>query len=568
MTGYGKKSYIHKILSGVILGSMFFMMGCSSVQETTLPNTETDIQEETVWNGVWTEEDKETLRYVFEQDFDGYAGVCLPEAAFSDEQRMELAYRHFNYVTMENEMKPETFLGHSPKIGEDGYPVLDFSKADSMLEKLAQYNESCDMEEKQIRVRGHVLVWHSQTPEWFFHENYDPSAPYVTSSVMLERMENYIAQVMEHFYGEDSKYGDMICAWDVVNEAVNDTDGMLRADSSWFRVFKNERFVVKAFVYANRYAPDEVKLFYNDYNDTNPTKAGGICRLIDKIKKDPDARIDGMGMQGHHDMNFSVYDFEEAVRKYASVVDEIQITELDLKSSEGYRGENQDEEYLKQAYVYKALYDSVKKLVKEEHLPITGITFWGTDDGNSWLQSANSVGGSADGKRQQCPLLFDASYGEKPAFDAFVRPQSLPVRIQTATAVFGTDFSSAKAFDMQVEKTKVQVQPVWNEEGLSVRLLVVDNSESDADQITIYVDPQDSRKAGAQILTATVKRSEVKSKPTRYEAVIQIPIEQLQASRTLGFDVCVTDNGVTGAWNDAELMQEKTSENYGKLILE
>lgn len=47
-----------------------------------------------------------------------------------------------------------------------------------------------------------------------------------------------------------------------------------------------------------------IKLFYNDYNDTNPKKADGICKLIEQIKANPEARIDGMGMQGHYDMDF------------------------------------------------------------------------------------------------------------------------------------------------------------------------------------------------------------------------------------------------------------------------
>ena len=96
-------------------------------------------------------------------------------------------------------------------------------------------------------------------------------------------MENYIRQVMEHFHGEESEFRGMIYAWDVVNEAINDTDGGLRTDSSWFRVFYKDTFIEEAFVYANRYAPAEVKLFYNDYNEKKKKKADGICRMIEKV---------------------------------------------------------------------------------------------------------------------------------------------------------------------------------------------------------------------------------------------------------------------------------------------
>ncbi len=323
-------------------------------------------------------ENQQTVRCVFAQEFGGRAGVCVPMAAISDEDRMGIVKDQFNSVTMENEMKPESFLGNKPNIGEDGFPVLDFTVPDMMMKEIKAYNDTVGMDGKQIRVRGHVLVWHSQTPEWFFHEEYDENKPYVNKEIMLARMENYIKQVMEHYEGADSQYKGMIYAWDVVNEAVNDTDGGMRTDSSWFRVFYSFDYVEWAFVYANQYAPEHIKLFYNDYNDTNAKKADGICKLIEKVKANPDARIDGMGMQGHYDMNFSASEFEESAKKYAAVVDEIQITELDLKSSTDYDGTNVEEEYQKQAYVYKSLYDTVVGL-KQEGIPITAIVFWGTD---------------------------------------------------------------------------------------------------------------------------------------------------------------------------------------------
>ncbi len=367
----------------------------------------------------WDEADEQTLRYAFAKAFGGRAGVCVPMAALSDETRMDIVKGQFNSVTMENEMKPDTLLGNKPDIGEDGFPVLSFTVPDMMLKEIKAYNDTAGKDGRKIMVRGHVLVWHSQTPEWFFHEEYNVDKPYVDQQTMLARMENYIRQVMEHYEGADSEYKGMIYAWDVVNEAVNDTDGGMRTDSSWNRVFYSFDYVEWAFVYANQYAPAHIKLFYNDYNDTNPKKADGICKLIEKIKANPEARIDGMGMQGHYDMNFSDVLFKQSAKKYAAVVDEIQITELDLKASTGFDGTDMEEEYRKQAEVYQSLYDAVKSL-KQEGVPITAIVFWGTDDRHSWLQSANAAGGSADGTRVQCPLLFDKDYEPKPAFWAFV----------------------------------------------------------------------------------------------------------------------------------------------------
>ncbi len=438
------------LCTGLTLAGMVFVMaGCGAGGETPHDSAETvqtaetadtekaetteaadaaqeqktaTVQDPQEWE--WDAQDEETLRYAFAKAFGGRAGVCVPMAALSDTDRMAIVKDQFNSVTMENEMKPDTLLGNKPVIGEDGFPVLSFTVPDMMLKEIKAYNDTAGRDGRKIMVRGHVLVWHSQTPEWFFHEEYNVDKPYVDKQTMLARMENYIKQVMEHYESEDSEYRGMIYAWDVVNEAVNDTDGGMRTDSSWFRVFYSFDYVEWAFVYANQYAPAHIKLFYNDYNDINPKKADGICKLIEQIKSNPEARIDGMGMQGHYDMNFSDVLFKQSARKYAAVVDEIQITELDLKASTGFDGTDMEEEYQKQADVYKSLYDAVKSL-KQEGVPITAIVFWGTDDRHSWLQSANAAGGSADGTRVQCPLLFDKDYQKKPAFWAFVDDSKL-----------------------------------------------------------------------------------------------------------------------------------------------
>lgn len=566
--GMRKKDKIKFSAGLAALGLSLVMAGCSKGEQPQESNAEAaqetesgDVQAE------WEDADMQTLRYAFDRDFGGRAGVCVPMAALGDEGRMNLVKSQFNSVTMENEMKPESLLGSSPNIGEDGFPVLDFTVSDMILKEIKAYNDTVGKHEKKISVRGHVLVWHSQTPEWFFHEDYDENKPYVSKDVMLGRMENYIRQVMEHYDGADSEFKGMIYAWDVVNEAVNDSDGGMRTDSSWFKVFYSFDYVEQAFVYANKYAPADVKLFYNDYNDTNAKKADGICALIEQIKANPEARIDGMGMQGHYDMNFSASEFEESAKKYAALVDEIQITELDMKSSTDYDGTNQEEEYQKQAYVYKSLYDTVIRLKNEENIPITAIVFWGTDDGNSWLQDANSVGGSADGTRAQCPLLFDASYEKKPAFWAFVDAAQLKPVIQKLQVSHMEDYEGVVETVYGDGETEVKFQPIWNENGLGIRVMVEDETDDGEDSVTVYAGIKNESEGMEDVLVNTVSRAEGTLTDKGYEAVVLIEDEGLEAFEEIEFDIRVNDGGRLLSWNDTNNDQDNSRESYGRLVL-
>ena len=376
-----------------------------------------------------------TLKSLFasEDHINGRAGVCVPYSALEDEDRMALVAREYNSITCENEMKPESILGTSPNLSNetddygDKIPTLDFTRADAILDYVLNYNE--ENPNDKFSVRGHVLVWHSQTPTWFFREGYSASGDYVTKEHMLYRLEWYIRSVMEHFDGEDSPYKGLIYAWDVVNEQIEPNDynkdtnpNKLRCyhngqPTDWYQIFQGDNsYITQAFVYANRYAPESVKLFYNDYNDSNPGKARNICNLIQEIKATEGARIDGMGMQGHYGIDWDyATQIEKAIRMYAEVVDEIQITELDLQASSGYTHYMPDEEYEKQATWYKYLFDMLARVDHEDGIDITAITFWGTDDGSSWLNDASNVGGGANG-RDQAPLLFDAELNPKPAY--------------------------------------------------------------------------------------------------------------------------------------------------------
>ena len=289
-----------------------------------------------------------------------------------------------------------------------------------------------------------MLLWHSQTPEWFFHEGYDKNNPYVSTDVMDMRMEWYIKTVLEHFTGNDSKYKGMFYGWDVLNEAVSDSGGKYRSDkenaseplssdmhssnSSWWAVYQSEDFIVKAFTYANKYAPAELELYYNDYNECNLVKRNGILELLRLVKEREGApgegtRISGMGMQGHYDMELPSFpDIEYSIKEYAGVVGKVQITELDMKASGDYTRSKESviEEYDKQRKRYNMIYYGIKSAVNADSgVQFDGITFWGVADHHSWLNSSSTIGGGSVMGLPCCPLLFDENYEPKPCFYVF-----------------------------------------------------------------------------------------------------------------------------------------------------
>ncbi len=401
------------------------------------------------------DEDVPDLRDAMAETFgdDFITGTAITVSELDDIGVEMLINKHFNAVTIGNELKPDALFNysndeHTPlqTITFNGetleVPTLYFSRAEEILDKLLEWNESNP--DNQIRVRGHVLVWHSQTPEWFFREGYtvgqnaDGSENYVTPEEMNLRLEWYIKTVLEHFTGEDSPYKDMFYGWDVVNEAVSNGGTGYRTDkvsaveplsqsthssnSSWWAVYQSNEYILNAFRYANQYAPADVELYYNDYNECDTKKMQGIVRLLTDVKEAEGTRIDGMGMQGHYNMfNPSVSDIETAVRAYAEVVGKVQYTELDMKVSGDISTDAAlEQEYLAQAERYHDIYMVLKKLDAEDGIEIGGITMWGTVDKYSWLQSSSDVGGGADGTLSQCPLLFDSNYKVKPSYWAFV----------------------------------------------------------------------------------------------------------------------------------------------------
>jgi endo-1,4-beta-xylanase len=299
----------------------------------------------------------------------------------------ELILREFNGITAENAMKIGPIHPEEKR--------FNWEPADRIV-NFAQTNG--------LRMRGHTLVWHNQTPDWLFKD--DKGNP-VTKEVLLKRLEDHIKAVVTRYKGK-------IYAWDVVNEVIDDNPAIFYRDSKWYSIC-GDAFIAKAFEFAHAADPDAL-LFYNDYNTENPAKREKIYKLVKELldKKIP---VHGIGLQGHWSIyEPSEYELRESMKKFSSLGLALQITELDVSvypSEHGRRdarpgepGILTEEMLKKQSEQYEMFF----RVFREYKNVITGITFWNVSDKRSWLDSFPVRG------RKNYPLLFDQELKRKKAY--------------------------------------------------------------------------------------------------------------------------------------------------------
>ena len=522
---------------------------------------------------------------------DSYTGAAIMLSEISDKALMDLVEKHFNAVTFGNELKPDALFNYQNDKPSEGMivtetwtdargnkhedmkvPKLDFSRAEKMLDVLKDWND--EHPDDQIKVRGHVLTWHSQTPDWFFRENYDPDGAFVSPEEMTIRHEWFIKSVYEHVF--KSEYKDMFYGWDVVNEACSDETGTYRnasERSNWAKIYgagsKEDApdYILNAFRFANYYAhkmgKDNLELYYNDYNECSGNKPDAIAGLLESVKKHESdetlpTRITGFGMQGHHNMiSPSKQKIIDCGIRYGKIVGKIQVTELDFKCSSDFGGTDAElsAEYTKEAYRYKDVYDAYKEIDADPDIDVNGFTIWGVIDPNSWLQTSNSVGGGANGRQKQVPLLFDGEYKAKPAYWALVDPSKLEPAIKSITLVQAkgkNPFAHGK--ETSIEGTEYSFIPVWDGNKLSVKV-----KAKGADKAKLYVDFAQEMKDGADVKTVEAALND------EGECVLEIEgPSELFASAGLAMDVVVTDSEGEHAFNNLRLTQDEGSKYFAK----
>jgi len=307
-----------------------------------------------------------------------------------------LLTKHFNSMTSENDMKWDAT--------ENTEGVFTFANADAQV-SFAKANN--------MLVRGHTLVWHQQTPPWVFNDaSGNPMTPTAENrALLIQRMQNHIRAVVTHF-------GTDVGTWDVVNEAIDQSqsDGYRR--SPWFNIIGPD-YIDIAFQTAREVAPT-AKLYYNDFSTTDTTKLAFIAALVSGMKA-RGVPIDGVGHQMHNNVDFpSGAAVTNAINTIDALGVENSITEMDVSIYSGSFNTSVPDytnippnRFLLQGYRYLTFFQAFKQLQGK----IKSVTLWGKADNQTWLTSSGRVDG---------PLLFDISFKKKLAYWAVVDPLQLP----------------------------------------------------------------------------------------------------------------------------------------------
>ncbi|MDV7188604.1 endo-1,4-beta-xylanase [Lutibacter sp. TH_r2] len=335
-----------------------------------------------------------TLKTKFKNNF--YIGAAINDNQLleTDTLAVDLIKKEFNTITPENIMKwmyvhpkPDTFY---------------FDMTDKYVDFGVKNN---------MNIVGHTLVWHSQIA---------PFMNKVKDSVLMTKyITNQVNTIVNRYKGK-------INTWDVVNEAFNE-DGTFRT-SNFYNVM-GENYIDLAFNLAAKADPN-AELIYNDYNLWKPTKRAGVVRLVKKLQA-KGIKIDGIGMQAHYGLTEpSIKDIENSIIAYAELGLKVSFTELDVtvlpnpwdlngaaveqnyEQFEGdvkmdpYRSDFPQEMEQKLAKRYEELFN----LFLKHQDKINRVTFWGVNDGSSWLNNWPIQG------RTNHPLLFDRKFQQKEAY--------------------------------------------------------------------------------------------------------------------------------------------------------
>ncbi len=344
-----------------------------------------------------------TLKEAFEGRF--AIGATIGKAMLQDDNHPSLliAKQHFIALTAENAFKWAVI---NPSPGQYNFTAPD---------QFVGFGKN-----NGIQLVGHVLFWHSQTPDWVFE---DLQGNPLDRDALLGRMRERAKMLA-------TRYGDSIKVWDVVNEAIND-DGSLR--NSKFNQIIGDDFIEQAFRIAKDEFPKDSIFLYNDYSMTKPGRQSAVISMVNDFKA-RNIKIDGIGMQGHWSMETpTIIEIEKSLQAFSETQIPIHITELDLDylGRSQFFGANVDIETLPATLENNPFPDgnfppTADKRLAERYGQIFSallkysdnierVTFWGINDSDSWLNDWPIKG------RTNYPLLFNHNGQPKAALESLLK---------------------------------------------------------------------------------------------------------------------------------------------------
>jgi endo-1,4-beta-xylanase len=497
-----------------------------------------------------------SLKDIYANYFRLGTAFTVPEIADPNGPDAQLIKKHFNSVTPGNELKWDAT---EPQDGQ-----FNFTRSDSAVQFAV---------DNGIAVRGHTLVWHSQTPDWVFH---DADGNLAGKELLLQRLKRHIDTVVGRYKGK-------MYAWDVVNEVIDPSQPGGMRNSLWYQI-AGEEFIEKAFIYAHEADPG-AKLFINDYNTHDALKRQYLHDLIKRLKA-KGIPVDGVGHQMHINIQSpSVQVMEDSINTFTDLGIEQQITEMDMSS---YTNDADSwnsfpsELALKQAYRYRDIFEMFKRHKDQ----ITAVIFWGKDDANSWLRSFPVT-------RKNWPLLFDERLRAKPAYWGVADPSKLPVEIQRVNAAQGKadiDGQTEEVWDpapvapiLKNGETAAKFKAIWNTDRLYLTVDVLDSSVNGNDSVELFIDGNNGkttsyeaddkhyefRRSGANPDKSASYKTKKLDGGYRIEA--SVPLQGASLGKEIGFDLRLRDrngeNLTLLSWNDATGSQDTDTSKFGILTL-
>ncbi len=256
------------------------------------------------------------------------------------------------------------------------------------------------------RVRGHTLVWGKFPGAGFPLDLADvlnnASNPAAALHGIME----------EHIFTVMGRYRDSIADWDVVNEPFELF--RMRMDDNAFHQVLGFDYIPLSFSLARKAHPS-ARLFLNEevypYRGKRPAELLGLLRRL----RDSGAPIDGVGIQSHVITDIpSLKDLKGFLGKLRELDLAVEITELDA-SIGVFRRER--DPFRAQGELFKGIVETCLECPS-----CTGVTFWGIDGRNNWMDSIPLLIPFAPNS----PFLYGRDMQYKPAYrdvrDAFIHP--------------------------------------------------------------------------------------------------------------------------------------------------